>query len=102
MPQTLLVCGFLYHLLSGVLWHRCFECCFSCCFFLQIVVFWEKVSTFAPDLYKITKKTMKKIYFSPLIHETVVGVEVGFCGSPMSGNVVFYENTGFGEMDGEL
>ena len=45
---------------------------------------------------------MKKIYFSPLIHETVVGVEVGFCGSPMSGNVVFYENTGFGEMDGEL
>ena len=24
---------------------------------------------------------MKKIYFSPLIHETVVGVEVGFCGS---------------------
>ena len=46
---------------------------------------------------------MKKIYFSPLIHETVVGVEVGFCGSPMSGNVGFYyEGTGFGEMDGEL
>ena len=51
---------------------------------------------------KITKKTMKKIYFSPLIHETVVGVEVGFCGSPMSGNVGFhYEDTGFGEMEGE-
>ena len=42
---------------------------------------------------------MKKIYFSPLIHETVVGVEVGFCGSPI--NVGFYEDTGFNVMDGE-
>ena len=44
---------------------------------------------------------MKKIYFSPLIHEIVVGVEVGFCGSPMSGNVGFYEDTGFDVMEGE-
>ena len=46
---------------------------------------------------------MKKIYFSPLINETVVGVEVGFCGSKMSAVTVgfYYEGTGFGEMDGE-
>ena len=45
---------------------------------------------------------MKKIYFSPLIHETVVGVEVGFCGSPMSGNNVgFSEGTRFYTMEGE-
>ena len=50
---------------------------------------------------KITKKTMKKIYFSPLIHETVVGVEVGFCGSPMSGNVGFSKDSKFYEMLGD-
>ena len=63
------------------------------------------MSTFAPDLYKITKKTMKKIYFSPLIRETVVGVEVGFCGSGMSSDtsvyVEFSKDSTFGTMDGE-
>ena len=51
---------------------------------------------------KITKKTMKKIYFSPLIHETVVGVEVGFCGSKMSAVTVgFSEDSHYVTMDGE-
>lgn len=51
---------------------------------------------------KITKKTMKKIYFSPLIHETVVGVEVGFCGSPMSGKVGFSYYSQYGNtLEGE-
>lgn len=44
---------------------------------------------------------MKKIYFSPLIHETVVGVEVGFCGSPMSVTVGFSEDSRFYTMEGE-
>ena len=44
---------------------------------------------------------MKKIYFSPLINETVVGVEVGFCGSPMSGNVGFSKDSKFYVMEGD-
>ena len=48
---------------------------------------------------------MKKIYFSPLIRETVVGVEVGFCGSGMSSDtsvyVEFSKDSTFGTMDGE-
>lgn len=32
---------------------------------------------------------MKKNYFSPLINETVVGVEVGFCGSRVTVYVDF-------------
>ena len=45
---------------------------------------------------------MKKIYFSPLIHETVVGVEVGFCGSPMSGKVGFSYYSQYGNtLEGE-
>ena len=45
---------------------------------------------------------MKKIYFSPLIHETVVGVEVGFCGSPASAYVNFSTNSKYDSyLDGE-
>ena len=45
---------------------------------------------------------MKKIYFSPLINETVVGVEVGFCGSKMSAVTVgFSDDSHYVTMDGE-
>ena len=44
---------------------------------------------------------MKKIYFSPLINETVVGVEVGFCGSRMSVYVGFSEDSKYVTMQGE-
>ena len=41
---------------------------------------------------------MKKIYFSPLIRETVVGVEVGCCGSFKVG---FSDASTYVTMDGE-